>query len=289
MMCIYTLTHILPFFYQLAGLVAISGGTVAAKTVFDPTEQAKAYRALNITSKSDITSLKLYQYEVCPFCCKVKSFLDFHAIPYEVIEVDPMMKGELKFSEKWKKVPIVIVNDSVQLNNSRDIIDSLHQSLPQEVGGLNSEWRNWTDDKFVHVLVSNIYRSIGESLESFAYISENGNFNTVQRWGAKYAGAAAMYGISKIVKKRHGITDERAALFECGEDLQKHLKSEKGPFLGGNAIDLGDLAVHGALKSIEGLKSFSLLMEKYPEVMAWYKKVDARVGPSRRTNPKKQK
>ena len=23
----------------------------------------------------------LYQYEVCPFCCKVKAFLDFHKVP----------------------------------------------------------------------------------------------------------------------------------------------------------------------------------------------------------------
>jgi hypothetical protein len=25
-------------------------------------------------------SIKLYQYEVCPFCCKVKAFLDYHKV-----------------------------------------------------------------------------------------------------------------------------------------------------------------------------------------------------------------
>jgi microsomal prostaglandin-E synthase 2 len=25
-------------------------------------------------------SITLYQYEVCPFCCKVKAFLDYHKV-----------------------------------------------------------------------------------------------------------------------------------------------------------------------------------------------------------------
>jgi hypothetical protein len=29
----------------------------------------------------------LYQYDVCPFCNKVKAMLDFHGIPYDVVEV----------------------------------------------------------------------------------------------------------------------------------------------------------------------------------------------------------
>lgn len=34
---------------------------------------------------------------------------------------------------------------------------------------------------------------------------------------AKYVGAGAMYFISKRLKKRHNITDERAALYEAAE------------------------------------------------------------------------
>jgi hypothetical protein len=80
----------------------------------------------------------LYQYDVCPFCCKVKAVLDYyrvrflpqllitlqstialrnaaifrcadHAccaqIPYRCVEVGPLMKTELKWSE-YKKVPL---------------------------------------------------------------------------------------------------------------------------------------------------------------------------------------
>ncbi|GIY09819.1 prostaglandin E synthase 2 [Caerostris extrusa] len=54
--------------------------------------------------------LTLYQYQTCPFCCKVRAFLEFYGIPYKVIEVNPVMRQQLKFS-KYKKVPILIVQE----------------------------------------------------------------------------------------------------------------------------------------------------------------------------------
>jgi microsomal prostaglandin-E synthase 2 len=47
-------------------------------------------------SRGRPTAVTLYQYEVCPFCCKVKSFLDYHRVPYRVVEVNPLTKAELK-------------------------------------------------------------------------------------------------------------------------------------------------------------------------------------------------
>lgn len=44
-----------------------------------------------------------------------------------------------------------------------------------------------------------------------------GNFSFTERLIAKYTGAAAMYMVSKKLKKRHNITDERGALYESAE------------------------------------------------------------------------
>ena len=44
---------------------------------------------------------------------------------------------------------------------------------------------------------------MGESLEAFEYISSVGNFNAVERVGAKYVGAVAMYIIGRRLKKRY--------------------------------------------------------------------------------------
>ncbi len=56
--------------------------------------------------------LTLYQYKTCPFCSKVRAFLDYHGLPYEIVEVNPVMRQELKWST-YRKVPILMVNGTV--------------------------------------------------------------------------------------------------------------------------------------------------------------------------------
>lgn len=56
--------------------------------------------------------LTLYQYKTCPFCSKVRAFLDYHGLPYEIVEVNPVMRKELKWSV-YRKVPILMVDGEV--------------------------------------------------------------------------------------------------------------------------------------------------------------------------------
>lgn len=49
---------------------------------------------------------KLYQYATCPFCCKVRTFLDYYGVDYEIVEVNPLFRKEIKFSD-YKKVPLL--------------------------------------------------------------------------------------------------------------------------------------------------------------------------------------
>ena len=48
----------------------------------------------------------LYQYATCPFCNKVRAFLDFYDVDYEIVEVNPLLRKEIKFSD-YRKVPIL--------------------------------------------------------------------------------------------------------------------------------------------------------------------------------------
>ncbi|XP_074527488.1 prostaglandin E synthase 2 [Halichoeres trimaculatus] len=72
--------------------------------------------------------LTLYQYKTCPFCSKVRAFLDYHGLPYEIVEVNPVMRQEIKWSA-YRKVPILMVDGDVQLNDSSVIISSLKTYL----------------------------------------------------------------------------------------------------------------------------------------------------------------
>ncbi|XP_067398180.1 prostaglandin E synthase 2 isoform X2 [Emydura macquarii macquarii] len=75
---------------------------------------------------ADSLQLTLYQYKTCPFCSKVRAFLDYHGVPYEIVEVNPVMRKEIKFSS-YRKVPILLVHagNTLQLNDSSVIISAM--------------------------------------------------------------------------------------------------------------------------------------------------------------------
>ncbi|PKU62648.1 prostaglandin E synthase 2 [Dendrobium catenatum] len=222
----------------------------------------------------------LYQYEACPFCNKVKAFLDYHDIPYKVVEVNPFSKKEIKWSD-YKKVPILVV-DGEQLVDSSDIIDKLsHMIHPKNkvVDEEETKWRRWVDEHLVHVLSPNIYRTTSEALESFNYITTHGNFSFTERLTTKYAGAGVMYMVSKKLKKKYGITDERAALYDAAQTWTKAIDGRD--FLGGSRPNLADLAVFGVLRPIRHLKAGRDMVEN-TNIGEWYQRMEAVVGDSSR-------
>ncbi|XP_043287360.1 prostaglandin E synthase 2 [Venturia canescens] len=82
-----------------------------------------------IISPVDPTGLKLtlYQYQTCPFCCKVRTFLDYYGLSYDVVEVDPVLRREIQWST-YKKVPILLAKVAggyQPLNDSSMIVSVL--------------------------------------------------------------------------------------------------------------------------------------------------------------------
>ncbi|XP_027355125.1 prostaglandin E synthase 2-like [Abrus precatorius] len=224
----------------------------------------------------------LFQYEACPFCNKVKAFLDYYDVPYKIVEVNPINKKEIKWSE-YKKVPIVTV-DGEQMVDSSDIIDKLIKRIRPDYD-LNADeekkWREWVDNHLVHILSPNIYRTVPEALESFEYITTHGNFTLSERLVAKYGGAAAMYFVSKKLRKKHNISDERAALYGAAEQWVDALKGRK--FLGGSDPNLADLAVFGVLRPIRHLKSGRDMVE-HTRIGKWFCDMEGAIGPSSRAS-----
>lgn len=98
----------------------------------------KFSRVVNGPTTKTGLKITMYQYQTCPFCCKVRAFLDFYGIPYNVIEVDPVLRQQLKFSE-YKKVPILLVEEADncwQINDSTVIISMLQSYLRDIKGGI---------------------------------------------------------------------------------------------------------------------------------------------------------
>eukprot|EP00051_Salpingoeca_urceolata_P024881 m.442290 g.442290 ORF g.442290 m.442290 type:complete len:319 (-) comp20286_c2_seq12:65-1021(-) len=226
-------------------------------------------------------NITLYQYQACPFCTKVRTFLDYCRVPYNVVEVDPLSKKEIKFSSDYKKVPIVVLGDE-QLNDSTEIITRLAAHTSNVVSGTEEEatWRAWVDSHLVHLLPANIYRTPGEAIRSFDYLLENGNFTVTQRTLSRYVGAISMYLLCKLkLNKKYGITEPRQQLYDAVNEWTTHLGDRD--FNGGGHPDLADLAVFGALRSVESLATFDDMVAN-TSVEPWFYRMKEAVGPSSR-------
>lgn len=63
------------------------------------------------------------------------------------------------------------------LKESSDIIDELMaatQAAPVGDAAEQKQWRAWVDEKWVRVVTVNIYRTVGESLQTFDYMTSLG-------------------------------------------------------------------------------------------------------------------
>lgn len=90
-----------------------------------------ARKIVNENDKSGL-DLVLFQYQTCPFCCKVRAFLDYSGLTYSVVEVDSVLRQSLKWSP-YKKVPSLLARRKdgtyIQLTESSRIISVLSAYL----------------------------------------------------------------------------------------------------------------------------------------------------------------
>eukprot|EP00928_Gymnodinium_smaydae_P053561 TRINITY_DN37524_c0_g1_i1.p2 TRINITY_DN37524_c0_g1~~TRINITY_DN37524_c0_g1_i1.p2 ORF type:complete len:297 (+),score=61.84 TRINITY_DN37524_c0_g1_i1:43-933(+) len=234
--------------------------------------------------------VRLYQYEICPFCCKVKAFLDWQQVAYTTVEVNPLSKAELKFSKDYKKVPIALI-DGEAVNDSTDIL----ARLSVRIQGLNEDplaneetkrWLTWADKELAVLLFPNITRNFGESYQAFKYISEVPTFSAGTKLTNQLAGSLAMWLANGKLKKKYNITDERKQLMDTLKVWTDAVG--EGPFLKGGDINLEDVVVYGVISSIRGLATYDELMVASPALASWVNRVRGEIGNSMRVEERPQ-
>ena len=253
-------------------------------------------------------TIRLFQYAICPFCNKSKAFLDYSGLQYESIEVNPLSKNEIKWSKDYRKVPIATVANSTGdaeqeeatvLKGSDEIVNGL---LEQSwvVDQLESKWsstekssnmtfaqfaenesaRQWidyTNKELAVLLYPNLCPTLSQSYQAFEYVNKVPSFSPFQRFSIRTVGALAMYLAAFRVKKKHSISDERVAL---DKELQKpvHELEQTGKFLSGQSEPhLGDLAVFGAFRGLQGTEIHREILQDKPVLAEWYQRVDSKL------------
>ncbi|XP_037939226.1 prostaglandin E synthase 2 [Teleopsis dalmanni] len=291
-------------------------------------------RYVNPKDKSGLEII-LFQFQTCPFCCKVRSFLDYMGISYAVVEVDAVLRQDIKWS-KQKKVPTVLIRQqdgkyvqmcdssaiisliSTYLNDKHTDIGELAQFYPtisyfddngkkirdilnkyflmyqektpknftKEMEESERKWRTWADNHLVHLISPNCYQTLGEAFETFDWFSEAGEWDVhFPKWERNlmvYVGASAMWGISKMLKRRHGLSDDvRSHIYDALDKWTREIKKRKTQFMGGKEPNLADLSVFGVLSSMEGCQAFKDCLEN-TNIGEWFygvkQKIDKNKG-----------
>ncbi|XP_034482985.1 prostaglandin E synthase 2 [Drosophila innubila] len=88
-------------------------------------------RYLNPKDNSGL-DIVLFQFQTCPFCCKVRAYLDYMGVSYSVVEVDAVLRQDIRWSSV-KKVPMVLIRQKngqyVQMTDSSAIISLVATTL----------------------------------------------------------------------------------------------------------------------------------------------------------------
>lgn len=257
--------------------------------------------------KSEVT---LYQFESCPFCRKVRACLDYHRLPYEIVEVHPLSKAETKeIASDYKKVPILRIDaengTKVQLRDSKTIVNALlaernpgvapgcglPDATPMTTGmwsvetapeGESAEgaWLRWTDKVLVQCIVLNVYRSMAESAETFRYLLTHNEFPWLAQRSAAASGTVVMWGVAKARKRKFKVADERAALYEALEHFAAAVERGGSPFMGGARPGAVDFNVYGILRSTESCQTERDMLEQCAKILPWWTAMQDLVGPS---------
>lgn len=229
--------------------------------------------------------LTLYQYKICPFCHRVKAFLDFHQIKYDTVEVNPLTKAEISFSKEYKKVPLMKIDDE-SFGDSGLILKKVQERFGIDNSLITSDtekWMEWSEKRLAVMLYPNITRNFNEAWEAFAYTSNVDSWDPIAKYSNRTLGPVAMYFANGKIKKKYNIVNEREELKAVLEEWTTAVGGKK--FLHGDKITMPDLMVYGVLRAIDGFTTFNEVMATNPPLREWYQRVQSQVD-SRRNAPR---
>ena len=231
----------------------------------------------------------LYRYLTCPFCGKVKAFLDQHKIPYVCVEVDPLTKSQMK-GLNYGKVPFMQVKTAsgelLSLADSYDIVSILSEKVGASAAIETpeaKEWREWGSEKFIRYVTLNLNRSVSDAWNSAAYIDVAEEIPAVNRFLSKFFGSITMYIIvqhaitkPKLVKMGYDGGDARQALYaETNHWVKEGLAGR--PFYGGSAPNGVDTDIYGIINAIRGLPLYMDVLRN-TEAREWIHRMDKVCG-----------
>jgi glutathione S-transferase len=190
-------------------------------------------------------AMKLYHFEACPYCEKVRSTLKRMDLRYESVEIDPSDRAQVKAVSGQEKVPVLADGEAV-IHDSTRILRYLVRTygggrfLPDDA---HSRGLMWILEEYVDEVLIPLLRRAGKNVDGDGKALDE-------------AGKAAL-------------KTEAAHQYESLEQL---LGSDG--FALASRVTLGDIALYACLSRLE-LYSPRGIPNDYPRIRAWYSRMKA--------------
>merc|ERR1712070_425640 len=104
------------------------------------------------------------------------------------------------------------------------------------------------------------------------YVVSHPEFSYYEKMMCRYAGSALMYVISKRMKSKDGIVDERLSVYQAIGHWLSEIGTER-KFLGGDVPCRVGLEVFGYLRAVHDMDTFSDAL-KNTKLNGWYRAME---------------
>ena len=211
--------------------------------------------------------------------------LDFTRTRYSAVEVNPLTKAQLKWSE-FSKVPVAVFgSDGRAMNESSRIVEALldrlhHAPMAVDKAAFSSagakQWSDWSVDELAVYMYPNMTRSWSECTTTLQYCEGAKGFSSMDKFLIRNVGAFGMSMAHGKIKQKYGIEDERTELFEKVDAWTAELAASDGPFRSGTDVpDMADVSVYGVLRAAAGLPLYAEIAQRGGAgVQAWLEAMD---------------
>lgn len=212
--------------------------------------------------------LALYQFQSCPFCGKVRAFMNHTGIEYDTVEVAPFGMKELDFTDH-KKVPVLRDGDKT-IAESAAIVEYLNQhyaQLPVNEGA--GEWMAWIDKTLVQYLPPLIHPNFSTSFKNFAVVMGREQISGIKGFFVRLGGSVVMPGVARKMKAKNNIVNVEQE-FSAAIDHWAATGLAGKAFFGGEQADQVDTSVFGVLHSARGMGIIEAEKSRNREFARWY-------------------
>lgn len=226
----------------------------------------------------------LHQFEISPFCDKIRRVLHAKHVPYQVREVPPSRSfTDVRRVNRIGKLP-VLEHDGRVVADSTDIARYLEERFPTPAllpahpreRALCHVLEDWADESLYFyemtlrfTLPHNARRWIPELTRSDPV------------WFQKLAPWLGGLLFGRTVRAQ-GVGRKPVAMLIA--DVERHVQAVDGlvgdgPWLVGGALSLADIAVFAQLFCLRGADEGARAVDQHPRVAAWMERVDRATRP----------